>query len=101
MNYTKEIIKKSIEGGLDMKIPKDFDWEWFIDFRLEWLLAKPEFWQALGKALWGVEDKDHLRRYMGVDEQLMYRWQYEWHKFIDHLAENKDPDDFFKQLLTK
>lgn len=27
-------------------------------------------------------------------------WLYHWHCFIDHIAEGKNPDDFFKELLT-
>ena len=27
-------------------------------------------------------------------------WQQNWHRFIDHLAEGKSPDDFFNDLLT-
>ena len=26
-------------------------------------------------------------------------WRFHWHRFIDHLAEGKSPDDFFNQLL--
>ena len=25
-------------------------------------------------------------------------WRYYWHKFIDWIAEDKDPEDFFKKL---
>lgn len=26
-------------------------------------------------------------------------WKYFWHQFIDHLAEGKDPEEFFKELI--
>jgi hypothetical protein len=28
-----------------------------------------------------------------------HSWQYHWHRFIDHLAEGKTPEDFFRELL--
>ena len=49
------------------------------------------FWQALGKALGWKPFNSPL------DEMLT--WQYEWHRFIDHLASGKPADDFFKELL--
>lgn len=85
----------------------------------EWLQAyfpkvalDPLFWQALGKAEgwrsfydekgmprihttqgWFPDTKDFGS---GYDEMM---WQAHWHRFIDHLAEGKDVDSFFKELL--
>lgn len=50
-------------------------------------LMNPLFWQSLGKAMgWYKGD-------LGRDE-----WEKQWHYFIDHLAEGKDAESFFKDL---
>jgi len=83
-----QAIKKAIEGGLDYSP---------ISPRAnpELLFLKPLFWKCLGKSLgWGKEDEQIA---------LIYKWkawQYYWHSFIDHLAEGKDIDSFFKELLN-
>ena|ERR1035437_10515456 len=55
-------------------------------------LIDPEFWQGLGKSLgwtdWADNDRGgHIRV-----------WLYNWHQFIDYLAEGKGYGDFFKDL---
>lgn len=70
----------------------------FDKFISEVLLDK-EFWQSLGKAL-GWEDKEC------IDPQSCCfahydAWVDRWHRFIDHLAEGKDPEEFFKELLKE
>lgn len=60
------------------------------------------FWQCLGKALgW----KRPITQYAFIDENdkttsFTARWQNEMHRFIDHIAEGKDVDEFFNNLLT-
>ncbi len=62
----------------------------------------PLFWQALGKGLgWEIKESVgrtpqgyRLKTTRGVD------WEIMWHRFIDHLAEGKDVDSFFTNLLT-
>ena len=56
----------------------------------------PKFWQALGKGL-GWKDPQVKEE----DLPVGYRpWWLEYqHRFIDHLAEEKEPNDFFKELL--
>lgn len=72
------------------------------------------FWQALGKAEgWAVSDEAYLCDYCGVigvgtwnhmndckikDRKISFKAY--WHRFIDHLAEGKDVEIFFKQLLS-
>ena len=71
---------------------------------LEKLLLDPKFWQYLGKSLgWREhsefigEEKDttmgHIRAYKNQAE-----WLYQWHKFIDNLAEGRTVVDFFEKL---
>jgi len=52
------------------------------------LFSDPLFWQSLGKAMgWGGKMIYHQEK-----------WLYEWHCFIDHLAEGKDAESFFQVL---
>lgn len=77
------------------------------------------FWQALGKQQgWGKdippEDwlckacyggdcggceeriKENIKAFFNTKE---YDWKHYWHLFIDHIAEGKDVDDFFNNLI--
>lgn len=48
----------------------------------------PAFWQALGRARgWEEENKS-----------IHPNWKYYMHRFIDHLAEGKDAESFFKAI---
>jgi len=108
----KEAIQKAIEGGWkyqcnprcdytvrerDVKVytndPDDTKlYVKFIEIRED-----PLFWQALGKAMgWEQEVENEF----GEKELRGSRnWTIKWHRFIDHLAEGKDADSFFKELI--
>lgn len=59
----------------------------------------PEFWRCLGKAL-GKEHSQHIACPVCGNGYDGYAWwKFHWHRFIDHLAENKDPEIFFINLL--
>lgn len=103
----QEAIKKSIEGGYTknlnveilMKLP---------EYAKHQIWNDPHFWQALGKAMrW--DEKGGLiyqHTWIGSKENKIYLkgkesmkvWLYEWHKFIDHLAEGKSIEEYFKEL---
>lgn len=64
------------------------------------------FWIALGKVLgW---DSNYRGKFIMtkhayndvVINHLYPAWEYQWHLFIRHLAEGKDPNDYFKEILT-
>ncbi len=73
------------------------------------LLLDSQAWQCLGKA----EGRDKVcddcgEGYMKSRDNctcgmtyppLSYWWEYAWHRFIDHLAEGKDAESFFNELL--
>lgn len=97
----KEAIQKAIEGGLGDKmvsykhkagwvsiVTTDGDGYTKRDYKFAELWMSPSFWQSLGKAM-GWE-----KEYGGNT-----RWRTNWHMFIDHLIEGKDPEEFFKKLL--
>jgi len=109
--YIEQAIRKAIEGGLNDHKGYEFnDVRWIggntrtvIDLvhhyaggesmictSAEELLLNPSFWQSLGKA--GVFGT--WRRAKEAE------WKDYWHRFIDHLAAGRDPESFFKQILT-
>ena len=55
------------------------------------IFLDPQFWQSLGKALGWATQFDE-------DKGFNYQWKDYWHKFIDHLADGKDIESFFKDL---
>lgn len=78
-------------------------------------LLDPTFWQALGKGL-GWENRVCFfcgEKYRKIDGEYheycdkcskpfheeIPEYKYHWHRFIDHLAEGKDAESFFKELL--
>ena len=63
------------------------------------ILLDPLFWQALGKSLgWKTAIYDG---YAGSIPEIKDSWVYYWHRFIDHLAEGRQPEEFFTNLLKK
>ena len=87
----KLAIQKAIEGGY-----KNTSYHPDFENRLEKLyFLDPLFWQSLGKSLgWG-----EIIHCDGYDKTYADCTKCNWHRFIDHLAENKDPESFFKDLL--
>lgn len=64
----------------------------------------PLFWQALGKSLGWANGGLERKWFHQSGEVLSYqdklpKWRWIWSRFIDHLAEGKDADDYFKELL--
>ena len=47
------------------------------------ILLDPEFWRCLGESL-GWEEGG---------------WLYHWHRYIDHIAEGRNTEEFFENLL--
>lgn len=98
----KEAIQKAIEGGWhggdwtfntfsgqgDIVLERK---EYSVYIPRSEAFLDPLFWQSLGKSLgWGKQS------IYGKIE----KWKQEWHNFIDHLAEGKDPEEFFTNLLS-
>lgn len=68
------------------------------------LVLDPLFWQALGR---GLEWSDVIYFLKCPccgdtpgDEPRMFSWKYQMHRFIDHLADGKDADSFFAELIN-
>lgn len=108
----KEAIQKAIEGGwkpFGSVLYKNFiEQKWSVPevyanfyHQPTWLLD-PKFWQCLGKEMeWSDGVCSHLGMCRGkCPESKIPSWLFYWHKFIDHLAEGKKSEEFFKQFLT-
>lgn len=75
----------------------------------EELFLNPNFWEALGESLgWGNSfgfiqpgDTGEIESWLESDSVgTVFRWEFEWHRFISHLADRKSADSFFKELLA-
>ncbi len=129
-NYIEEVIKLSIKGGytpdydFTIEIPNQIV---FTDdgsicltgeggkvlgvYRKESIFLDKNFWKCLGKELRWLDYKlgsTHTRGNHADDSsdtEPCYcdqkTWQDYWHSFINHLIAEKEPADFFKELLTK
>lgn len=113
----EQAIKKAIEGGWKPGLVTDFsvldDESWIMVIhqagykwvRSDWvfdnsIFLDPLFWQALGKALGWKEYSSYCTCHScGNDTCNMYTWLCNMHRFIDHLAEGKDAESFFNELL--
>ena len=59
------------------------------------LFMGASFWKALGKKLrWSNEVVVVGERHYTIKDG----WRMHWHRFIDHLADGKSVDEFFKSL---
>ncbi len=96
----EKAIKKAIDGGYGKKAteftPIFTDAEdikqWYDGYKtaIKHLVLDPLFWQALGKTEeWKINCNEHK-----------YAWEHYWHNFIDHIAQGKDIDSFFNNLLA-
>lgn len=114
----EKAIQKAIEGGWNKiwtscetptGISKSHDYR---DWNIQWkdttvpqivrqndFLLDPLFWQALGKAMgWGKKMSVSIASGGGTAWHTK-KWQAHWHDFIDHLAEGKDAESFFAELI--
>jgi hypothetical protein len=92
-------IKKAIEGGFRDYTILD-DWQIRRDYLIKVILVDPSFWQSLGKAMaWGKQKTSSFDK-EGNEEWYYFTagWRIEWHRFIDHLADDGTPEAFFEKL---
>lgn len=105
----KEAIEKAIEGGWpanDSPARKlgVYGFETYSKADLAQMREDPLFWQSLGKALGWGKDFNLIITHpnmgpVGSVKDKTLDWKYHWHRFIDHLAEGKDPSEFFTSLI--
>jgi|HubBroStandDraft_4_1064222.scaffolds.fasta_scaffold03118_5 hypothetical protein len=116
MTYIEQAIKEAVEKGgyhegYHLAHFGDFGDELFaadkgarsIAVVVAEILLDPSFWQALGKARGWKEkcaDCHKLSRSCRCEyPSFLDGEMYFWHRFIDHLAEGKDAESFFKTLV--
>ena len=96
----KQAIQKAIEGGWDIKksfnVPDNaipsVEFAVLAEKMWQTVVCDPSFWQCLGKSLgWSIERLD-------ATGKAVYAVS-EWYDFIDHIADGKDVESFFKELL--
>ncbi len=95
--YTEQAIRKSIEGGYE-RYSKEELFAWNKEASLPMIFMDKDFWKCLGKAE-GWDEGEHIDVTYKNAPITMYMWQWKWHSFIDHLAEGKEIELFFNQLL--
>lgn len=116
----EQAIQKAIEGGWEYNIP--IYWRrrniavenGYDDFPLSSIFDDPLFWQSLGKDM-GWESGDGIYGVCSITrkkcklnpvfladclchKEATVRWDTEWHRFIDTLAEGGTAESFFKDL---
>lgn len=90
----QEAIKRAIEGGWNKSRTQINPG--FAAVNIAETLLDSEFWKCLGKAVGWVNISTRNQ----IDQlEVVNRWEVEWHKLIDHLAEGKDINSFFNNLL--
>lgn len=93
----EQAIEKSIEGGYKWNGgPRECSWGHYDHAFLD-----PLFWQSLGKALGWAEEVKVIHSHpveSDIVREKTEGWKWEWHRFIDHLAEGKDAESFFESL---
>lgn len=57
------------------------------------ILLDPEFWKCLRKT-------EGWETQFDEDKGFNYQWKDYWHNLLDHLAEGKDIESYFKELLN-
>jgi len=98
MTYVEQAIREAVKGGykassLDflLNLPEYAQSQLWID---------PLFWLALSKARdWKVTDYCFGCGYDEGSTDNTPVWKVKWHRFIDHLADGKDAESYFKSLL--
>lgn len=118
MTYLQQFIQKSIEGGYDIwefiarrydylkeDLARNVDWEDVLITDLDkrdLALLDPDFWKCAGKALgWGRPETEWTKCKGVQCLGFTQRWRTEMFNFIDHLADHKDTEEYFKNILTK
>jgi hypothetical protein len=100
----QEAVKKSIEHGYSLRGIGPSGFYELLDRYSSDVFLDPLFWQSLGKAMgWEFVSKERKVQYTKNHKLNSYsqEWLYQWHRFIDHLAEGKDAESFFENTLTK
>lgn len=100
----QETVETSLKGGF--KHPSYNLQRIIDDHRIEDpdiirdLVLMPDFWQTIGNVLgWGdICINCHNNISFCCEKRYNKNFIYYWHKLIDHFAEGKDIESYFKEL---
>src|SRR3990167_11296749 len=93
MNYIEKAIKLAKDGGYFWDPALDCECVCYNSYFLD-----KNFWVALGKSLGWGQGVFFYNNFIDGKENND-GWRIYWHRFIDHLAGGKTPEEFFKELL--
>ena len=103
MTYIEQAIKEAVDHGYQPNVERYPEMEGISPLQIAVAMQAdvfidPAFWKALGKKRGWTTDDDFKYWQKSVAEWEDKYWKKFWHRFIDHLAEDKDAESFFKAL---
>ena len=103
MTYIEQAIKEAVDHGYQPNVERYPEMEGISPLQIAIAMQAdvfidPAFWKALGKKRGWTTDDDFKYWQKSVAEWEDKYWKKFWHRFIDHLAEDKDAESFFKAL---
>ena len=103
MTYVEQAIKEAVDYGYEPKVERYPEMKGISSLQIAVAMQAdvfidPAFWKALGKKRGWTTDDDFKYWQKSVAEWEERYWKKFWHRFIDHLAEEKDAESFFKEL---
>jgi len=106
MTYIEQAIKAALDHGYEPKVERYPEMEGIPPLQIAVAMQAdvfidPAFWKALGKKRGWTTDDDFKYWQKSIAEWKEKYWKTFWHRFIDHLAEDRDAESFFKELDLK
>ena len=103
MTYIEQAIKEAVDHGYQPNVERYPEMEGISPLQIAIAMQAdvfidPASWKALGKKRGWTTDDDFKYWQKSVAEWEDKYWKKFWHRFIDHLAEDKDAESFFKAL---
>lgn len=112
MSSIEQVIKEAVEKGAyhkghspEISTNNEGVWLQFYaapftsTFHQSDIFLDPSFWQALGKARGWPALSRYKGRYKYMEQGGVLNYVGKWHRFIDHLAEGGETEQFFKNLV--
>ena len=106
MTYIEQAIKEAVDHGYEPNVERYPEMEGISPLQIAVAMQAdvfidPAFWKALGRKRGWTTDDDFKYWQKSVAEWKEKYWKNFWHRFIDHLAADKDAESFFKELDSK